>query len=213
MGASLQELQEGNASLQLVLERYSDRWEQAWRSEAELRTAGDRETAQRFEVLVDSCEARAQVARSMDEQSEQRAEGVKRYVDAKFWELRSESEAEWKARQEADSAIFGRMHEVQAEAKKEVSLRTTADQQLGISLKQLRDLVQKVVTLVELQAQTGAPGPLDRLSLSALTEAAAEMVVQTVSGAAAGASPLQGARCVEDLDLMSSAVTLPPPVH
>lgn len=211
MGARLHELQEGNASLQVVLERYSDRWEQAWRSEVELRTSGDREAAQRFEVLVESCEARAKVARSMDEQAEQRAEGVKRYVDAKCFELRTESEAEWNARQGADSALLVRMHEVQAEVKKEVSLRTTADQQLGISLKQLRDLVQKVVILVELQAQTGSKGPLDKLSLGALTEAAAEMLVQTVSGS--GASPLQGARCVEDLDLLSSSVTLPPPVH
>lgn len=132
LGPKLRELQTAHSSLVETLARYGDRWEAAWKEEAEARATGDAEAhaeaARRAEVLLQASGAQAQI--------------------------------EANARQDSFTRLRKAMEDVQMEIREEAKARTTADAILTVSIEELRSLAGNIFALFE--GSPGQPGSSSR---------------------------------------------------
>lgn len=170
LSACFVQLREAHVTLQAGLERYAERWEQAWKEEAELRVNGDQEVLQSFQVVSQRLEV---TTRAYDQRA-QEFEKLLQKVD-------SEAGSETQLRQETDNWLLMRLTDLQKELRMESDVRNSADSQLQTGLEQIRSLVAQAISVGRLSRAEG------------LAEVPADVLVQTVAptnpGSAKGSGP------------------------
>jgi len=181
LGACFLQLKEAHVTLQAILDRYAERWERAWREEADLRVAGDqeiREVRQQLEAAARAYEPRAAAVEESLQSLEQSS---------------SNTASELRLLQETDNRLLMRLNDLHKELHMESDLRGGSSSQLSAGLEQLRSLVAQAVTVgrlgpadtdflcstVPLVQQTNLCSSQATID-AALTDAAAEVVMQTL---------------------------------
>jgi len=172
IGARFGELQEANAILQSLIDRYAERWELAWREEAKLRKEGDALAEASAAAaaaaaaagagqtpaprLLDPAAATAALAPAAAP-AEAEAAGQTAAVVA-ISKLRAQVEHEERARQDCDSRLLARLVELQNELRIEEEVRTAADARLASGVDQLRCVCANAI--LASRVVTAAPSPL-----------------------------------------------------
>lgn len=227
LGSLVVQLQEAHVTLQAVLDRYAERWERAWREEADSRIAGDKEANQRFEAMAVALEQRARVFEQAVEQTA---------LEAQAQAQLQASEA--RSRQENEQKLLMRLGDMHKELRMESDVRGGTDSRLSAGLEQLRTLVAQAVASgrlgpVQLQQdvtpqpvrslqQEFSPQPIrSQASFEPVAESAVDDSMQTVAGASLSSGSVNGglarvasAGCLAPVSSASPAVlrALPPPL-
>eukprot|EP00927_Polykrikos_kofoidii_P051012 TRINITY_DN4482_c0_g1_i1.p1 TRINITY_DN4482_c0_g1~~TRINITY_DN4482_c0_g1_i1.p1 ORF type:complete len:572 (+),score=110.22 TRINITY_DN4482_c0_g1_i1:113-1828(+) len=154
----LRDLHEAHATLQAALDKYADRWERAWREEAEARLQGDNDTTQRLEVMVRAGEAQS---RALEASLRRTASEAQRRVAASergVGELRAQAELEASARQESDERLAAELLRLRNDLQSEVGAQSNTNQQLASGFEHLRSLTSQVINLLG-EKPPGPPSP------------------------------------------------------
>merc|ERR1719491_1335100 len=150
------QLQEAHVTLQAVLDRYAERWEQAWNEEADLRAAGDQEVRQSHQDMAKRLEE-AVIAQTVHQSPPDLAERLEATTQAydqraqdferSIQKLDEEAGSEARLRQETDNWLLMRLSDLQKEMRMESDMRNTTDLQLQSRLEQYRSLVAQAASV------------------------------------------------------------------
>lgn len=229
IGARFGELQEANAILQSLIDRYAERWELAWREEAKLRKEGDalaEASAAAAAAAAAAAVGQTPVPRFLAPAPAEAEAAGQTAAAAAIRELRAQVEHEETARQDCDSRLLARLVELQNELRMEEEVRTAADARLASGVDQLRCMCANA--MVASRVVSAAPSPMSsppalaNQSRQALFEQkgdAVDMATTQVLGPAA-ATPLPPSTLTQQLQVrtvptlgrtMPTATTPPPP--
>mmetsp|Transcript_88258 Transcript_88258/g.248479 ORF Transcript_88258/g.248479 Transcript_88258/m.248479 type:complete len:512 (-) Transcript_88258:134-1669(-) len=187
----LKDLQEAHSTLQDVLDKYADRWERAWREEADARAQGDQASTQRIDVVARANEAQARALEASMQrvglENSHRAAAIESSLVDFRGQVRSAVEMEANERQSAEKRIEVDLQRLRGELHREASDQAGTNGQLASGFEQLKGIVEQVLRLVSKddsrlamveQATTARTSPpsfgrvgLDALITSAATEA------------------------------------------
>lgn len=131
LGARLQQLSLSNTRLQDVLDRYTARWEETWKEEAEVRAGSDEKVLERVQTLTEAVDKQI---RTLTDSSQK---------------LLNEFEVERKTRQDSNVALACGWRELQAEFLDEREKRLKAEGKLANGIEELRRVVVKIVGMAE----------------------------------------------------------------